>query len=110
MDILKRIREFINPDRSHLVGCWHVIRVEGPDTPDDVELEFRPDGQLFSATKRGDMWDVVRLSYHMRSSVIVSSGNVRTGYKFETDGTLRLDAVDGCVWYERGPKRAPYPQ
>jgi hypothetical protein len=97
-------------DRTRLIGCWHIIRVEGPDSPDDVELDFRPDGQLFSATKTGDKWEVLRLSYHMRRSVIVSSGNIRTGFMFEPDGTLRLDAEDSCTWYERGSKRAPEPE
>ena len=109
MGILELILGRNKIDESRLLGCWHLVRVDGPDSPDGVELDFRPDGLLYSSTKNGDKWEVIRLVYQLSGSVIVSSGNVRTGFTFEPDGTLRLDADDSCTWYERGPKRAPEP-
>ena len=95
---------------KRLLGCWHPIRVEGTSQLTDAdELDFRSDGQLISSSKTGPTWEVNRLVYHLEGSVIVSSDNVRIGFAFGPDGTLRLDTYDKCIWYKRGPKEAPEP-
>jgi hypothetical protein len=101
---------FRRKDNSPLVGCWQLVRVEGPaHDPDEVELDFRPGGHLIYSTKEGSSWNIKRLHYHLEGSVIISSDHIRTGFTIESNGTLRLDSIDNCTWYERGPKRAPEP-
>jgi hypothetical protein len=101
---------FRKRDDSPLTGCWHLVRIEGPaHDPDDVELDFRAGGNLLYSTKNGSTWKTKRLGYHLDGAVIVYSDHIRTGFTIESNGALRLDSVDNCAWYERGPKKAPEP-
>ena len=94
-----------------LVGCWRLVRIDGVDAPDFVELDFRPDGQLFSSTKTRTRatWEISCLTYYLDGSDTIVIDSVRTGFTFEPDGTLRLDSVSNSAWYEKGPKIAPEP-
>ena len=93
---------------KRFAGCWHPIRVEGSaQIPDDIELDFQRGGRLNYAAKYDSIWKVTQLNYHLENSVIVYSNGVRTGFAFESNGTLRLDSADNCTWYQRGPKKAP---
>lgn len=96
---------------ARLVGCWHLVRIDGVDAPDFVELDIRPDGELFSSimSKTEHVWKVGRLTYQLEGSDVIVIDLVRTGFVFEPDGTLRLDSLDNSAWYERGPKKAPEP-
>jgi hypothetical protein len=101
---------FRKQDDSPLLGCWQLVRVEGPaHDPDEVELDFRPGGALIHSAKYGSKWTIKRTGYHLEGAVIVSSDHTRIGFEIEENGTLRLDAIDNCTWYQRGPKRAPEP-
>jgi len=95
---------------GQLIGCWHLVRVEGTaHAPDAVELDFRRGGKLYQSIKNGSGWKVNNLSFHLDGSVMISSDHARTGIAFEPNGNLRLDSADNCSWYERGPKKAPEP-
>ncbi len=99
---------FRNDGDGQLFGCWHLVRVDGPShSPDEVELDFRKGGRLLYSFKTGYTWKVHRLDYRVEGQVIITSDDVRRGYEIEANGALRLDAPDSCVWYERGPKKAP---
>lgn len=99
-----------------LVGCWHLVGMEGVDEVDlGIEIDFRGDGRLFHSIRTGDRWQLSRLVYRIDGNTIISDllGEVEersTRFTFEADGRLRLDGPDSTTWYRRGPKQAPeYP-
>ncbi len=102
-----------SPIDPRLVGCWHRIGVDGPeDQARVVELDLRADGTMLHSMFFGEGWRVVELAFHIDGPVLVlrhraSKTDNRMGFVLEQDDVLRLDAQDGCTWYERGPKKAP---
>jgi hypothetical protein len=97
------------------VGSWHLTRCEGAlDVHHGIELDFRDDGVLLYSVNTGSTWQIAQLTWRIDSGVLVTDqpstpAESRTSFLLAPDGVLMLQDADSRSWYERGPKRAPYP-
>ncbi|HJU70195.1 MAG TPA: hypothetical protein VJ650_18310 [Gemmatimonadaceae bacterium] len=104
-------RKQVPPEQ--LLGCWHPEHAaEDPHAPEAVEVEFRPSGELIYSIDAGDRWQVLRLTYRVEDSVLVTNQpsapmEERTRFELTPEGTLVLEFRGTPASYRKGAKRAP---
>jgi hypothetical protein len=77
-----------------------------------VEMEFKPDGQLIYAIDAGGKWQIMRLTFRLDGSTIVTNqpsapSEERTAFALEGNDKLILDYGGAKALFIRGEKRAP---
>ena len=114
MGILNAIRRLLRPSQSSsLVGCWHLVRTQGPSGLEEgAEIDILEDGRMSYAIPSNDKWQIMKLTYRVNGDMLItdqgsSPREERTRFVFEGTDTLVLDYGDTRSWFRRGPKRAP---
>jgi hypothetical protein len=96
-----------------LIGCWHLDSADPAlDMTEPVEMEFKPDGQLIYAIEAGRKWQIMRLTFRVDGSTIVTNqpsapGEERTAFVLDGNDKLVLDYGGAKASFTRGSKRAP---
>jgi len=104
LDIFKRRDVPVTDDRLH--GKWLLEKTDpGVDTGDGVEMEFHPDGRLTYAIREGDKLQIMKMTFRVEGSQIISNQpsaprGERTTYRFE-DCLLVLEFGGSRSWYRR---------
>jgi hypothetical protein len=79
---------------------------------DPVEMEFKADGQLIYAIDAGAKWQIMRLTFRIDGSTLVTNQpsapkEERTAFAFDGKDQLVLDYGGAKASFTRGSKRAP---
>ncbi len=111
MSILSALLGRKDRGSSALVGCWHLVRVEGqPYEP--AEADFREDGTLYYSVLAGPRWQIMKLTYRVDGDTIISNQpssprEERSRFALAQDGTLTLEFGGVQSVFRRGKKQAP---
>ncbi len=111
MSILSALLGRKNRRASVLVGCWHLVRVEGqPYEP--AETDFREDGTLYYSVLAGTRWQIMKLTYRVGGDTIITNQpsaprEERTRFALAQDGTLTLESGGVQGLFRRGERQAP---
>jgi hypothetical protein len=111
MGILSALLGRKTRESTVLVGCWHLVRVEGqPYEP--AEADFREDGTLYYSVLAGTRWQIMKLRYRVDGDTIISDQpsaprEERTRFALGLDGALTLEFGDTRGLFRRGEKQAP---
>lgn len=96
-----------------LIGCWHLDHADPAlDMNEPVEMEFKPDGQLIYAVEAGSKWQIMRLTFRVDGSTLVTNQpsapqEERTAFSLEGHDRLLLDYGGAKASFTRGSRRAP---
>lgn len=111
MGVLSALLGRKNGESSVLVGCWHLVEVEGqPYEP--AEADFREDGTLHYSVLAGTRWQIVKLRYRVDGDTIITNQpsvprEERSRFALAPDGTLTLEFGGARSLFMRGDKQAP---
>lgn len=111
MSILSTLLGRKNRGSGILVGCWHLVRVDGqPFEP--AEADFREDGMLYYSVLSGTRWQIMKLTYRVDGDTLItdqpsSPREERTRFVLAQAGTLTLELGGVQGLFKRGEKRAP---